>query len=380
MDRPIRLAVAVLAAVCAGLLVLVGPAPPRPADVDLAAGDGCVAGPALDGAATTNKVLDELGVSRIPASYVFVIDVSQSMQRSGLYPKVLTALEGFLRAIDSKDQVGVVIFAQRAETALALAPLTSVSAPHLPAVVDGLRLVASGDLPVLATGLPTHIDLAPGQTVEHAVRLDWSPPRDSGWLAGSGRYDTKLSLVAQVASPLADRLQPLPLPEGAPEFATDILGGPGLLLGLAPLSWNPWPLLVLLILTGIAVLGAARRWPSMTGKLEIYRMEERGGHDVEILVVAIPLHGRLRRMTVGAVDARSPNTAARIVVRAHRHLLTGVVRLRVGIRFTALRRGTRRDMAEWGRLLILGLDVRHVPAQQQLSPDTAVLTQPVSQG
>lgn len=548
MDRLVRRTIVLLAAVCAWLLSLAGPAPARLAGVEQTAHEGCLDAPLLDGAATTNKVLDELGVSRIPTSYVFVIDVSQSMQRSGRYPQALTALERFLRAIDSNDQVGVVIFAKRAEMALALSPLTSVSdvisalpdraegtatdigaglsqalgelqdappgqpaavvlltdglhapadgssfptttgegwdklaaqaaelrksrqisafaiplsgvsgvdllcsvfpgtqklqvgsstasltnylhraqaltrlqtaarllqddrgkgvqvewpppladvdvpsgtttvqvrfrnaAPHLPAVVDGLRLVASGNLPVLASGLPTHIDLAPGQTVEYAVRLDWPAPHDSGWRAGNGRYDTELSLDAHVSSPLADRLRLLPLPGGAPEFSTGILGGPGMLSGLAPLSWNPWPLLALLLLIAVGVLVAARRWPSMTGQLQIYRMEEQDGHDVDRRVAAISLHGRLRRTTVDAVDLRSPNTAASIVVWARRHLLTGVVRLQVGIRFTALRRGTRRDMAEWGRLLIMGLDVRHVPSQQQL-PATAVLTQPISYG
>lgn len=143
-----------------------------------------------------------------------------------------------------------------------------------------------------------------------------------------------------------------------------------------PPSWNFWPLLILLALIGVAVLVAARWWPLMAGELQLYRMEERDGRDVDVLVMTIPLYGRLRLEAVDPVDARSPDTAARIVVMAHRHLLTGVVRLRVGIRFTALRRGASRDMAEGGRLLILGLDVRHVPAQEQLPPATAALTQP----
>jgi VWA domain-containing protein len=547
VDRPVRRTVVLLAAVCAWLLSLTGPTPARLAGVERTAREGCLDAPPFDGAATMNNVLDELGVSRIPTSYVFVIDVSQSMQRSGLYPQALTALGRFLRAIDPKDQIGVVIFAKRGETALPLAPLTSVSdvisalperaegtatdigaglsqalgelqdappgqpatvvlltdgihapaddsrfptttgaewdklatraaelqksrqisafaiplsgasgvdvlcsvfpgtrklqvgsspasltnylqrtqaltrletaarllqddrdkgvqvewpptlaevdvpsgtttaqvrlrnaAPHLPAVVDGLRLVANGDLPVVASELPSHIDLAPGQTVEYAVRLDWPAPHDSGWRAGNGRYDTELSLDAHVSSPLADRLRSLPLPRGAPEFSAGILGGPGLLSGLAPLSWNPWPLLVLLVLTVAGVLVALRRWPSMTGQLQLYRMEERDGHDEDIPVATIPLHGRLRRTTIDAVDPRSSDTAAKIVVRAHRHLLTGVVQLRVSIRFTALRRGARRDMDEGGQLLIMGLDVRHVPTQQQLPSATAVLTRPIS--
>jgi ABC-type tungstate transport system substrate-binding protein len=138
---------------------------------------------------------------------------------------------------------------------------------------------------------------------------------------------------------------------------------------------NPWLLLILLALIGVAMLVAARWSVPMTGELQLFRMEEHEGHDMDVLVRAIPLYGRFRIVALDHVDARISNTAARIFVMAYRNLLTGVVRLRVGIRFTALRRGASRDMDEGGRLLILGLDARHVPAQQLPAP-TAVLTQP----
>jgi hypothetical protein len=139
---------------------------------------------------------------------------------------------------------------------------------------------------------------------------------------------------------------------------------------------NPWPLLILLALIGVAMLIASRWCPPMTGELQLYRKEEHDGHDEDVLVVAIPLYGRFRTVALDHVDARIPNTAARIFVIAHRNLLTGIVQLRVGIRFTALRRGASRDMAEGDRLLILGLDARHMRPQQLPLPPTAVLTEP----
>ena len=544
--RLIYVMFALVATVCSGLS-LGSSAPDRLARVTATVADGCRNAPALLGAPMTNQLMDELGISKVPISYVFVIDVSRSMQDSGLYPQALGALKNFLGVINPGDRIGVIIFAAHAETALAVAPLTNSSdvlsvlpdqaegtatdigaglsqalgelqhvpsgqpatvvlltdgmhnppagsryptttgkgwdalaaeaarlrkyrqifafaiplsgisgvdllcsvfpdaqkleigssadsltnylqraqaltrlelatrllrndqgkgvevewpssevdvnvpsgtttvnirlrntAPHLPAVVNDIRLVTTGDLPVLAKGLPSHLDLAPEQTVEYAIHLDWPAPHDSGWRTGERRYDTKLSLVGSVSSPLADRLQSLPLHGSMPNLSASILGGPEMLSGFAPLSWNPWPLLVLIGLALAGLLVAARRWPSMTGQLEFHRMEDRDGHDVDILVVRMPLYGRFRTIAVDAVDPRSAHTAARIVVWAHRNLWTGVVRLRVGIRFTALRRGALREVAEWGRLLIMGLDARHMRARQQTLSATAILTEPIT--
>src|SRR5947209_1973664 len=135
-----------------------------------------------------------------------------------------------------------------------------------------------------------------------------------------------------------------------------------------------WLLVILLTLFGLATLVALRWSAPMTGELQLYRKEEHDGHDADVCVIKIPLYGSFRMVSLDDVH-RIPNTAAKIFVMAHRNLLTGVVRLRVGIRFTALRRWAIRDMPEGDRLLILGLDARHVRPQQH-PPLTAVLTQP----
>src|SRR5262249_53318783 len=108
---------------------------------------------------------------------------------------------------------------------------------------------------------------------------------------------------------------------------------------------NPWPPLILLVtLIGVAPLVATRWSAPLTGWLHLYRKEERGGHDVDVCVIKIPLHGRFRMESLAHVDTAVPDSAAKIFVMAHRGLRSGVVRLRVGIRFTALRRGAIREM------------------------------------
>ncbi|HET9255466.1 MAG TPA: hypothetical protein VFO16_09720 [Pseudonocardiaceae bacterium] len=140
---------------------------------------------------------------------------------------------------------------------------------------------------------------------------------------------------------------------------------------------NPWWLLVVLfLLIGAAVLVVMRGSAPMAGELQLYRKEEHDGHDLDVRVISIKLYGRFRLESLDHVDPRIPDTAVRIVVMARRGLLSGVVRLCVGIRFTALKRGAMREMPVGGQLLILGLDARHVGTGQPHTP-TAKLTDPI---
>lgn len=63
------------------------------------------------GQPTRPEIFQDLGVdSKVPAAYVILVDTSSSMQQSGLYPQVISALPGFIESLGSGDLVAVFNF------------------------------------------------------------------------------------------------------------------------------------------------------------------------------------------------------------------------------------------------------------------------------
>ena len=118
----------------------------------LVAADCAPGAPPAPASAEANRILDRLGVARVPISYVFVVDTSRSMQDSGRYGQVLDAMPRFVAALNPGDQVGIVTFDADARLARQLEPRG-----------DGNGVLK--DMPAAATGENTDI----GRGLEVAV-------------------------------------------------------------------------------------------------------------------------------------------------------------------------------------------------------------------
>jgi Mg-chelatase subunit ChlD len=102
-------------------------------------------GPAA--AAPADDVYAALGVDKVPADYIVMVDISGSMQQSGRYAAVKDSLRAFLAALAPDDQVELGTFADKA---------TIVRQGPVGRSVD--EVVAA--LPATATGARTDIGAA----------------------------------------------------------------------------------------------------------------------------------------------------------------------------------------------------------------------------
>ena len=174
---------AALLVVLSGLVAIGGPAaaaPPAPATLD--------------------EVYAALGVDRIPADYVVMVDVSGSMQQGGRYAAVKDSLRTFFAALAPDDQLTLGAFAD------------SVQIVHQgPAGRSPDKLVDL--LPATATGAKTDIGAAIETTVNQLRRKDapgiatvvllsdgeQDPPRGSAYPFDSGyAWDQLTSAVSHL--------------------------------------------------------------------------------------------------------------------------------------------------------------------------------------
>ncbi len=139
-------------ALAAGLAVLAMLAPwhaPRAADAAVTFGQATVADPA-----TRDRVYSALGIDRIAADYIILIDVSSSMRSEGRYDGVKGSLRSFFAALAPEDQVTLVPFATEA------VPAWQGPAGRSPdALIDRLPATADGANTDIGRALEKAIDL-----------------------------------------------------------------------------------------------------------------------------------------------------------------------------------------------------------------------------
>lgn len=243
------------------------------------------------------------------------------------------------------------------------------TAPHLPVVLDDVRLAPDGDLDGVTADLPGRVELGPGETRELPVRLTWPRQARSSLWPGRGGYATDLAVAAAVSAPDAVVLAEAGLP-GGPVALEAAPTGSGVLRGTGETAFLWWVWLLVLLAGAVAVL--AGRWlrPPLAGALRIECMprpgEERGGNQWTD-IGEVPLHGRSRSAPVvpGLLKVR---------VRSWRDPWTRRERMRVTLSRSDRGKVTR-IMDAGSHWLILGYGVRH-----DLRPDHDRTTVPTPWG
>ncbi|WP_194833594.1 vWA domain-containing protein [Nocardia sp. XZ_19_369] len=86
-----------------------------------------------------SEVVDALELDAVPIDYVVVVDTSGSMQESGLYPKVTSALRTFFAAMKPSDHLSILTFdtAPTLRYSDRVGPDASAAIGQLPPVADG---------------------------------------------------------------------------------------------------------------------------------------------------------------------------------------------------------------------------------------------------
>jgi len=132
--------------------------------------------PAVAAPATTDEVYAALGVDKVAADYVVMVDVSGSMREDGRYDQVKRSLLAFFAALAPDDRVALVTFADKARVVRASAP--AGRSPD--ALIAKLPKTADGD----------HTDL--GAAIEQSLavlRRDGAPPTATVVLLTDGLHD-----------------------------------------------------------------------------------------------------------------------------------------------------------------------------------------------